>query len=300
MVLLPAFSGSPAWMRINYTNTTAFVGIVKINHYDADFPVTVEDGDYIGAFVGGECRMIAPIFKHEGELYVSAVIHGGDLFNGNNDSETVEFRVWDNSSGSEVSKIIKGTLLSRPSGEILQYEIGKPNTNKELALLEIVDIPFTPVFSPATTDYKVNNATRFPEHDKYIAVAEDARATVNIIPATGTSPDNITYIMVTAEDGTTLTYRLTFDEQNTTISPDVKDDQGMLLYPAVTSGNIMVKGIESGSKILVYSVSGQLVLIHENPVEKQTIDVSSFEKGVYTLIVKKENKTGGSFRFIKK
>jgi hypothetical protein len=51
--------GPPTWTRVDYTKTTAFVGEVQINAYDAGFPVTVEAGDYIGAFVNGECRMIA-------------------------------------------------------------------------------------------------------------------------------------------------------------------------------------------------------------------------------------------------
>ncbi len=69
----------PTWTKVNYTSSTAFIGIVKINDYDNSFPITVSEGDYIGAFVGDECRMNAKVFAYDGKLYVSSVIQGGEI-----------------------------------------------------------------------------------------------------------------------------------------------------------------------------------------------------------------------------
>jgi hypothetical protein len=218
----------PTWTRVDYTSSTAFVGWVRINHYTPTFPVTVEVGDYIGAFVDGECRMIAEVFTYNGELYVSSVIHGGDVFDGfpsddpniTSTAEEVEFKLWDISVNQEVSTQVKGTMFSDPGGEILDYEIGKPNTNSELENLEITGVTITPAFATSTTSYAVSlpAGSTLPNLADYVTSLVDSRATVNVDEATDFTTNNITTVTVTAEDGTTTDYTITFTEEECTVA----------------------------------------------------------------------------------
>ena len=213
-----AFAGAPTWTRVDYTNTTAFVGEVKINFYDAAFPITVVAGDYIGAFVNGECRMIAQVFAYNSSLYVSSVIHGGDIF-GTSSAELVEYKVWDNSASIEINKVVKGTMQSAPGSEILDYIIGKPNTNSQLASLSVTGATISPAFATATTAYTVSMTagSPLPSLASYITTLVDSRATVTITPATDYTTNKVTTIKVTAEDGTITNYTITYSELACTV-----------------------------------------------------------------------------------
>ncbi|MCQ2607537.1 MAG: Ig-like domain-containing protein [Bacteroidales bacterium] len=221
------FASDPTWTRVNYTSSTAFIGTVKINEYDATFPITVEEGDYIGAFVGDECRMVAQVFAYDGKLYVSSVIHGGDasdMTGSTSEPEEVEFKVWDNSASKLVNHTVKGTLMTQSAGEIFDYIIGKPNTNSELESLAITSQTLTPSFSPAITEYEISvpfGAT-LPAAGAYTATALDSRAEATVDAATTFDKDGkaVTTITVTAEDGTKTKYMVTFvQEACTAVAP---------------------------------------------------------------------------------
>lgn len=221
MAFLSSISmADPTWTRVNYTSSTAFIGEVKINDYDDNFPITIEAGDYIGAFVGDECRMIAEVFEYDGKLYVSSVIQGGDVSDMTgltSEPEEVEFKVWDNSSDMEVSYTVYGTMDTEPAGEIFDYEIGNPNTNSSLESLSVSGYTLSPVFSASTTSYEftVPYGTILPASSAYVADAEDSRATVSVSAATEFDTDGkaSTQIIVTAENGTTTTYAVTIIQE---------------------------------------------------------------------------------------
>jgi len=113
------FAGAPTWTRVDYTNSTTFVGIVKIIQYTPTFGYTPVAGDYIGAFVGTECRMVAQIFANGSDLYVSSVIQGGDNCVPNEPnctaggSEKVTFKLWSNTGSKEYAPIKGDTLTYR-------------------------------------------------------------------------------------------------------------------------------------------------------------------------------------------
>ena len=127
------FAGAPTWTRVDYTNSTTFVGVVKIIQYTPTFGYTPVVGDYIGAFVGTECRMIAKIFPSGNDLYVSSVIQGGQncapgepgcLAGG---SEKVTFKLWSNVGNAEYANISGDTLTYPGSniGSTNPYVIGR-------------------------------------------------------------------------------------------------------------------------------------------------------------------------------
>ncbi|MFO7868826.1 MAG: Ig-like domain-containing protein [Bacteroidales bacterium] len=251
----------PSWTRVDYTNSTAFVGWVRINHYDADFPVQVEVGDYIGAFVDAECRMIAEVFEHNGELYVSSVIHGGDVFDGypsddesiTSNPEEVEYKVWDNSANQEIAAQVQGTMFTDPGGEILDYEIGKPNTNSELESLEITDVLYSPVFSSGVLDYTADlsgNGT-LPLVIDYITSLVDSRATVSVDAATDVDTDNVTTITVTAEDGSTTEYTITFNQEQCQVAAPTFSENPVIVCQYDQSPDL--SGYVTGTNVTWYS-----------------------------------------------
>lgn len=247
-ILFPmiATAAAPTWTRTNYTSSTAFIGIVKINDYNPSFPITVEEGDYIGAFVGEECRMIAKVFAYDGKLYVSSVIQGGDMSDMTGSTSTpeeVEFKVWDNSANQLVSAQVYGTLFTESAGEIFDYEIGKPNTDSKLESLSVTDYTLDPVFSATTTEYEISvpYGTSLPASSAYTAVAADSRANATVVAATEFGSDNkaTTTITVTAEDNTTTVYTITFVQEACTATAPTDSEVRDIAYCQGNS-NIML------------------------------------------------------------
>lgn len=221
----------PSWTRTNYTSSTAFIGIVKINDYDNTFPITVEAGDYIGAFVGEECRMIAEVFSYSGKLYVSSVIQGGDasdMTGSTSDPEEVEWKVWDNSANKLISAKVYGTLWTESAGEIFDFEIGKPNTNSDLLSLTVSGFTLDPTFATTTKSYEISvpYGTKLPSQSDYTAVAKDSRATTSVTAATSFDATGkaTTTITVTAEDKTTTEYTITFIQEACTATAPIASE----------------------------------------------------------------------------
>jgi len=96
------------WKRVNYTNSTIFTGIVTVDNEPAN------EGDVIGVFVNGECRMIAEVFVRSETAFVSSVLHGESV-------EDAVVKYW----SVEDDKVydVEGTFKTSPSGEISLYEI---------------------------------------------------------------------------------------------------------------------------------------------------------------------------------
>lgn len=214
-----SFAGEPTWNRVNYTNTTIFVGEVLINDYNALYtvaPPTVEAGDYLGAFVDGECRMVSKIFEYNGTLYVSSLIHGGDMesmLSGGPPipEDEIEFRLWHSSSDTETT--ILGTTFFNQEEHIGTstdlFPIGAPNIDKSISTLIITGMTLSPSFSTAVTSYTVDG-TSFPLESDYTIELNDSRASYSAVYASDVS-NNTTTITVEAEDGSTQDYTITFN-----------------------------------------------------------------------------------------
>ena len=113
------------WSRVNYTNSTIFTGVVTVNG------VPAADGDVIGIFVNGECRMISTVFNQDGKAYVSAVLHGEKV-------ETATIKYWslkenkiydvDTSIQTSPSNEILELPINLKSGEVTESKIPEPPT----------------------------------------------------------------------------------------------------------------------------------------------------------------------------
>jgi len=96
------------WERINYMQSTIFSSEVTVNGKPAS------QGDVIGAFVGNECRMIAPIFMVDNKSFVSSVIHGDKV-------EDVEFKIWIHAKDKVYA--IPQKVKTAPGGNLLNYSL---------------------------------------------------------------------------------------------------------------------------------------------------------------------------------
>ena len=70
------------------------------------------------------------------------------------------------------------------------------------------------------------------------------------------------------------------------------------IYPNPTSGIINFK-VENGNKILIFNILGELVKEEELIVDKQKVDLSNLQNGIYLLQVFDKNKLIGTTKTIK-
>ena len=95
---------TPGWEVVTYTNSTTAYGTVTIG--DESTPASEED--FVGAFVGEECRAVGHPVISDGQAYVTLVIQGEEV-------EEVEFRVFDT---SECAVLENGRATTNPGGAI--------------------------------------------------------------------------------------------------------------------------------------------------------------------------------------
>jgi hypothetical protein len=218
LVSLSGMASGPNWTRVDYTNSTTFIGYILADEFVAG---GAQPGDFIGAFVGDECRMIAELFKSpiSDTLYVSSVIHGGGINPPNdpdpvsNDGETVVFKLW--RTATSVEQTLDGSAATIPGGHIALHPLGKPDASSkaELATIAITGKTLAPAFSADVTEYTVEleNETELPAETDYLVTAAE-RGTVTIEYATGFPAANVTTITVKSEDETTTeVYTVTFN-----------------------------------------------------------------------------------------
>ena len=93
----------PPWTVSIYPGSTTALGIVTIDG------VPASAGDYVGAFVGTECRGMSQVIINAGQAYVSLVINGTQ-------PETISFKIWDESAGTVLE--VTYTVTSIPGGSI--------------------------------------------------------------------------------------------------------------------------------------------------------------------------------------
>jgi hypothetical protein len=109
MALVSVFAhAQPEWKRINYTQSTIFHGEIIADGF------TTSATDFVGAFVNGECRMLAPVRQKDGGAYVSAVVH-------TEKPEEVVLKYWKSATG-EIFESTSG-FETVPHGEMLDFPI---------------------------------------------------------------------------------------------------------------------------------------------------------------------------------
>lgn len=214
------FAGVPLWQRVDYTLTSTFIGEIQINNYKSLYTNSIPEvvaGDYIGAFVDGECRMIAEIFAYQGGLYVSGIIHNGEMdaymVNPFETTDSViEFKLWDSSSDTEYSLL--GTTRFNNElkiGSFLNFfPVGKPNTNNDLQTFSYLGGQLYPEFSSDIQKYDCIVSPGVLVENNYIINAVDRRAKIEIVYAQKIY--DYSTVRVIAESGDIKEYLIRFTD----------------------------------------------------------------------------------------
>lgn len=168
----------PPWTLITYTNSTTAYGEVTIDDVNA------EVGDYVGAFVNGEPRAFQEVVINNGKAYVTLVIGG-------NTAETVNFKIWDVSSCSEVEVACEATT---DPGE----EIGTPPNFLDICgqSPQIPSLRDTLNLVIENTDGAVGTTIRLPIRGSHINKLESIKLSLqsdnSIVKVTGTTEGALT------------------------------------------------------------------------------------------------------------
>ncbi|MBN2166220.1 MAG: cadherin-like beta sandwich domain-containing protein [Marinilabiliaceae bacterium] len=160
-----------------------------------------------------------------------------------------------------------------------------PSSDATLSNLTSTEGTLSPEFDAETLTYSLV----VPKETASVtlnATANDQLASVSGDGLIDLSEGNTTVtIVVTAEDGSTLSYSVTIS-----VATSIRNNEmnNVLVYPSVSNGIFHIQGLASGT-IEVYDVSGLLVLSQKINSIKETISINN--KGLYILKVKKENRT---------
>ena len=112
-ICLPAYlSAQHGWERVNYTQSMLFSAEVKVGKKPA------MQGDVVGAFIDGECRMIAPVIVINGKSTISSVIHG-ETNEELEEPEEIEFKLWRMKDNSILTA--PQTVEMQPGGNAHNY-----------------------------------------------------------------------------------------------------------------------------------------------------------------------------------
>jgi len=87
-ISFPAFvNAQHGWERVNYTQSMLFSAEVRVGKKAA------KAGDFVGAFINGECRMVAPVLVINGKSTISSVVHG-ETNEELEEPEEIVFKLW--------------------------------------------------------------------------------------------------------------------------------------------------------------------------------------------------------------
>ena len=151
-------------------------------------------------------------------------------------------------------------------------------------------------FAGGTADYAVTLPVGTTDIPVITYTKSDDMATVEVTDVsdlTGDEAARTATIVVTAQDGTTMTYTIVFTVDNTGITPEKVAE--ISLYPIPADNYIIVKGLRDTESFRILNVLGGVVKTIQVNSDEIRIDLSDLDSGVY-LIRSNEN----TIRFIKK
>ncbi|MCL2327361.1 MAG: hypothetical protein FWC39_02480 [Bacteroidetes bacterium] len=117
-VCLPAYlSAQHGWERVNYTQSMLFSAEVRIGNKAAT------QGDVVGAFINGECRMVAPVLVINGKSTISSVVHG-ETNEELEEPEEIVFKLWrmKNNTILTATKTVEMKIGSNAHNYILHFK----------------------------------------------------------------------------------------------------------------------------------------------------------------------------------
>lgn len=75
---------------------------------------------------------------------------------------------------------------------------------------------------------------------------------------------------------------------------------GVIMYPTITTGKVFVEGFDESSTVLVYDLSGRLVLSKKlSALDSNAIDLQTLENGMYPIVIQSKDNSK-TFKIIKR
>ena len=273
---------TPSW-TVNeslFSNSMTITGIVTIAGIELN-----SSNDIVGAFVGTECRGVAHLLPSTvlGHSYAYLVI------NSNEKAETVQFKVFQSSTGNIVSLANSYTFVtdaSIGSQEKPYIFSDKPITASAIETIsygitgETVKIDNTSktisVVFPQGTDLTVLHSTSSTSKGSIAAIEG-----VELSDTTSLDLSKPIIITVTSQDGTISNWTITASIK--TGMNDLENNYGILVLP---NGTLQIVGFPETALCSVYSLSGQTIVGNKNCNE--LINLNSFSKIPLVIVVKNQ------------
>lgn len=120
---------------------------------------------YIGAFVGEECRALAPLILHNGESFVSMVINGTE-------KENVEFRLWKDGVVFESTTSL-ATIPGGSTGSVLPINFNSQTTVVNSEMVQFTQLNTSP--NPFKRELNINVTLAEPDEFEIKIYSADSR-----------------------------------------------------------------------------------------------------------------------------
>ncbi|MBB6460439.1 T9SS type A sorting domain-containing protein [Flammeovirga kamogawensis] len=217
---------------------------------------------------------------------------GEAAITGNPDLEAINFfRIYRKKTGSVTTRIDAINLYGESEEDKEDEENEETKSNDaNLGSLNINNGTLSPSFSSDILDYTVEvpeGATNIPE---VTATASD-QENASILITQANSLEDKTTIEVTAEDGTTKTYTITFLVNIPTSISVNKADLGLYIFPNPIIDVLTIRSQSDLQKVEIYTIGGHKKYSINTLSTVVKINIQHWEKGIYILkITTKEGK----------
>ncbi|MES2836565.1 MAG: fibronectin type III domain-containing protein [Bacteroidota bacterium] len=203
---------------------------------------------------------------------------------------------------ANVATVVVTAQNGSTSTYTVTYNVTPVSTDATLMSLIPSTGTLIPVFSPSLTSYTVNMPTGSSGFADLTGVVNSSFASITsnlgALEISSSDPiDNTASITVTAQDGSTMTYYVSFII-GVGINENVANSLSASIYPNPTNGLTTLKVNNTNSstlKVSVVSVSGQVVSEKEIKTNNQEtnyeINLSNQPKGVYFVKIKTNETT---------
>ena len=210
-----------------------------------------------------------PLFSGQGEATTDMLFKWGDGSDGKQTGFDLDWLVWDTTAVH-----LPGTYL--PDSLSLAYQ---PSGDAYLADIKVGGVSI-PGFRPDSLEYNIqldSSVTTVPqitwEVDHYFATAT--------LSGTGDIPSTST-IVVTAEDGTQMTYTLNFST-STGIGNTIANSIRVYPNPVSDMLNVVVPDLNSKMDITISNMLGQKIMMLQTNEPHSYIDLSALKPGMYFI-----------------
>jgi len=272
----------PSWTLVSYTSSTTAYGIVTIDE------VPAEEGDWVGAFVGTECRAMQQVIIYEGTAYANLQIQGEIV-------ETISFKVWDASRDLECEVALTvqsnpGTIIGSPDFlniaassvptylEVTNTTLGNDETDCYNAQENI-----TVAGGGTTVDFESGSfATLIAGQSIRFLPGFHAHngSYVNAyITTTGSFCDDLQAPIVAAPPVAEKSYEF--------VEPDAETnhfvEQSMVVYPNPNNGQFTIAftNFEGASRVYLFNAMGQKVYAATVTEQQHWVELPNLQRGIY-------------------